>query len=60
MCLGVTQISRHKENKISLIAADGVFCFDFQFSSNLTKAEPKASGIRQIPMFVGVATRVMQ
>ena len=35
MCLGVTQISKHKENKISLIAADGVFCFDFQFSSKV-------------------------
>ena len=27
---------------------------------NLTKAEPKASGVRQIAMLVGVATRVMQ
>ena len=27
---------------------------------NLTKAEPKASGVRQIATLVGVATRVMQ
>ena len=27
---------------------------------NLTKAESKASGVRQITMLVGVATRVMQ
>ena len=26
---------------------------------NLTKAEPKASGVRQIPKLVGVAMRVM-
>lgn len=27
---------------------------------NLTKAEPKASGVHQIAMLVGMATRVMQ